>query len=553
MADARAPETGTDAPVLRVPRAWWVALATTFLVAAAVVYAPSFAGGPISDDAMYLMNPWVTGLEPGSLGAILDPRSQATLSLNNYAPVRAIAHAAQWALLYDETAIPRTNLAYHLTNIVAHVLASTLLACLLVQVGIAFRAAFAGAALFLLHPANVEAVAWLCELWTPLALAGGLAALLAQRRRPVLALVCFALALLTKPQAVCVLPVALLRQWSWRSERAPGDAGWGWMAGWLAVFVAITGAELAAFFQSASGSRDPIHPDLLVQARTIVALAGRYLVMAVTGVGVGAFQEPPAAVSWLDPWWLAGLGGIAAITGLALDSLRRSREEAAWWSWGPAAFLPVSQLLPFLYPFADRYLYFMLPGLIGAMLLASRRARILEAVPVRVWLVGAAVGCVVFGGWSHQRAGIWVAEDRVLADAAQRWPDGVPAHLLAARRAAQIGDVNAAIAHLELCRARGWDYYDHLLQHPAYASIRGSSRFQHLIREFAGDVIARASTLHRRTQLDLRDLAEAHVRRGELVEALRALDEAAALGGPIDPDIASRRAALRARIGDARR
>ena len=48
---------------------------------------PRFAGGPISDDRMYLLNPWVTGLDAGSLGEAFDPRSQATLSLNNYAPV----------------------------------------------------------------------------------------------------------------------------------------------------------------------------------------------------------------------------------------------------------------------------------------------------------------------------------------------------------------------------------------------------------------------------------------------------------------------------------
>lgn len=547
MADARAPEIGPQSQA-RVPGTWWAALAAALLVVATLVYAPSFAGGPISDDAMYLLNPWVTGLEPGSIGVVFDPRSQATLSLNNYAPLRAIAHAAQWRLLFDETAIPLTNLSYHLTNVVAHVAASVLLALLLAQAGLSFGAACAGSAFFLLHPANVEAVGWLCELWTSLALALGIAARRAQRRRPALALVLFGLALLTKPQVVCVLPVALLRQWSWRRGSASGAPGWGWMAGWIAVFAAVTVAELVTFFESASAARTPLHPDPWVQARTIVALAGRYLAMAVTGAGVGAFQQPPAAVSWLDPWWLFGLAGSAAIAALALHALRDGREEAAWWAWGPAAFLPVSQILPFLFPFADRYLYFMLPGLVGAVLLAGRRVQIVGALPARVWLAGAVLVCLAFGAWSHQRAGIWVSEDRVLADAARRWPDGVPAHLLAARRAAQAGDAGTAIAHLEICRARGWDYYDYLLQHPAFAPIRPTAPFQELVRAFAGDAIERASKTRRKTQLDWRDIAEAHRRRGEIAEAIRALDQAVALGGPIDAEVRRSADSLRAQL-----
>jgi hypothetical protein len=550
MAEARVTEPATDASAAaRVPASWWGALAAAFLLIAGLVYAPSFAGGPISDDVGYLMNPWVVRLDAASLPTLFDPRSQATLSLNNYAPLRPIAHGLQWKLFYDESAIPATNFAYHATNGVAHVAASLLLALLLAQAGLAFPAAAAGALFFLVHPANVESVAWLCELWTSLALALGIGALLAQRRRPALAIALFALALLAKPQVVCVLPVALLRQWAWSRDEGAARPAWAWMLGWLAVFAAITAAELVTFFESASGARSPIHPDLVVQARTIVALAARYLAMAATGYGVAAFQQPPPALSWVDPWFLFGLVATAAITALAWRAFRADREEAAWWVWGPAAFLPVSQLFPFLYPFGDRYLYFMLPGLIGGALLAASRLRFAERLPAPVALGAALLLCASFGFWSHARAGIWVSEDRVLADAARRWPDGVPAHLIDARRAAQAGDADTAIEHLEVARGRGWDYYGHLQQHPSFAAIRGTPRFQQLIVDFAGDTIERASKTRRHTQLDLRDIAEAHRIRGEIPEALAALEAAVALGGPLDlalrPDLVSLRAQAR--------
>jgi hypothetical protein len=543
MAETRATEPDADAPAAaRTPAAWWLAVAAVFFGLAFWTYAPAFPGGPISDDVGYLLNPWVVRLDAGGVAELFDPRSQATLSLNNYAPLRPIVHGLQFRYFYDESAIARTNFAYHATNVVLHVGVSLLLAALLAQAGLPFAATVLGAAFFLLHPANVEAVAWICEMWSSLALALGLGALLAQRRRPALAVALFAAALLAKPQVVCVLPVAMLRHWAWPERDRPRAA---WLVAWLGVFAAVTSAELVTFFESASGARDPIHPDLAVQARTIVALAGRYLAMATTGYGVATFQQPPPAVSWLDPWWLFGLAATAAITALAVAGVRARREEAGWWVWGPAAFLPVSQLFPFLYPFGDRYLYFMLPGLIGGVLLLAQRRLRPTGVPA---LVAVALVCLGFAGWSHARAGLWTSEDRVLQDAARRWPDGVPAHLLAARRVAQTGDADAAIAHLEIARARGWDYYGYLQRHAAFEPIRSTPRFQQLIHDFAGDLIGRAEKTRRHTQLDLRDIAEAHRLRGETREALAAIERAIALGGPLDLDLRPKLVALRAQL-----
>ena len=534
------------------PTAWnWIALFAALLAGCLVVYAPSFPGGPISDDVGYLMNPFVTQLRPATVVEFLDPRSQATLSLNNYAPVRPLLHGLQWHAFYDAADIDATNRAYHATNVVAHAIASGLFAVLLVQVGLPFAAAAAGSAFFALHPANVEAVAWLCELWTSVALAFGVGALLAQRRRPALALLLFALALLTKPQVVCVLPVALLRQWAWRRE--PGAArGWGWMLAWIGLFAAITGAELVTFFESSSAADHALHESPLVRFRTFFALAGRYLAMGSTGFGVATFQQPPPALSWLDPWWILGAVATTAITALAIAGVRASREEAGFWVWGPAAFLPVSQIFPFLYPFADRYLYFMLPGLIGGALLLGQRvvAVRLDATrrrALRLPALGVALlVCIGFGLWSHQRAGIWILEDRVLADSARRWPAGVPAGLLAARHAARDGDLETAIAELERIRALNWDYYGFLQNHPDFEPIRNKPRFQELIRAFAGDLIVRSSRARRLTQMDLKDIAEAHRLRGEVPEALAAAEQAAAIGGPLDATLRPLLVSLRA-------
>ena len=135
----------------------------------------------------------------------------------------------------------------------------------------------------------------------------------------------------------------------------------------------------------------------------------------------------------------------------------------------------------------------------------------------------------------------------MLADAARRWPDGVPAHLLAARRAALARRRRPhARPSSTSCRARGWDYYGDLQNNRAYEGVRATPRFQALIRDFAGDLIARAAKTPRHTQMDLRDIAEAHRLRGELAEAIEALELAVLMRGPLDAELRPTLVSLRA-------
>ena len=76
------------------------------------------------------------------------------------------------------------------------------------ETGIPGRAALAGGLFFLVHPANVEAVAWASQLKTLAALSLSLLALLGLRRWPPAALSLFALALLAKASALAALPMA---------------------------------------------------------------------------------------------------------------------------------------------------------------------------------------------------------------------------------------------------------------------------------------------------------------------------------------------------------
>ena len=76
--------------------------------------------------------------------------------------------------------------------------AAALLVPLLRRSGLPAVTALVGGAFFLLHPANVEAAAWISQVKSTASLSFALLALLALERRPALATACFAAALLAK-------------------------------------------------------------------------------------------------------------------------------------------------------------------------------------------------------------------------------------------------------------------------------------------------------------------------------------------------------------------
>ena len=541
------------------PRSLWRAfppgvcfvVLTGFLGLTLLLYRPCLDGPPISDDYAYLLNPWVVSPQPRDLASVLSPTSQATRTLHNYAPVRALLHALEWRLF------PKDAPAYHTTNLMAHAVASTLLVAFLVDLGVAVVPAALAGGIFLLHPANVEAVAWMNQLWSPVALAFVLLALLALPRRPGWATAAFVLALGSKPLAVCALPTAAALEWCRSGSvgdapRAGGGGRWRWLALWTLLCVAFSVAQVRA--AAGSGPLDPLYPNLAVAIRAIAVFAARYLVMATTSIGVAAFQEPPLPLSPWDPWWLASLAVLSLLAWRWWSRLRARDPEAIGWTWTVAAYAPVAQVFPFLYPMADRYLYFLLPGLLIATTLGFQQslARIGDAErrgSAARLAAALALGLALFFGWrTAGRVPLWRSEEALLHDSAARFPDGVSAQLLRSRRAAEAGDVEGAIAPLREAAGRGWDYYDSLLSHPAYARVRTDPRFQAFVRELAGRSIERSRRVTWLTQLDWMQLADAHALRGETRAALDSLEKGLAIGGPLDPQLRARRDRLQSSV-----
>jgi len=527
------------------PAGWPLLAFLGFAALSLLVYRQALHGPFVSDDLGYLgANPYTASLSAESIGTLLDPRSEAKLYTANYAPLHLLLHAFERQIFADET------LGYHLVNVAIHAACAALLAALLAASGVPRPGALLGAALFALHPANVEAVAWISQLKTVGALALALAALLAWGRRPGLATVLFALALLTKASAAAALPMAAALSWARRSGVRHRI--------WLAVQVAVLALYAIPQWEAmgrVGGVEVAAFADPFVQLRTVAAVGTRYLVMAATGYGVSAFQEPAPSTSWLDPWWLAALPLGALLAWRTLRGLVRRREEAAWWIGAAAAFAPVSQVFPFLNPVADRYLYFLLPGLIGGTLLAAGElGRRRGALGVAGLAAGAALAAV-FAIQSSERARLWSNPTLLYLDAAEHYPDGGTAWFLRARRAAAEGDVGAAVDALRRASERGIDTYLAIWQDPAFARFRRHPDFVAVVREIAGRWLDSARRRGYSTQAELRAVAQAHWLREEYAEAEAALEAGLAAVGPQEEQLRRELAQVRERIaaGEARR
>lgn len=524
----------------RLPLAEAASLCLVFAAVALTVYWPALSGPFVSDDLHYVeTNPYIHALTLENVRQIFDPWGPASIFVVNYTPVHLLLHAVAWSLFGPAV------FGHHLLNVLLHALGSVLLVAVFRASGVGRLAAIAGGALFLLHPVNVEAVAWISQLKTTSCFVLSLAALLALPSAPALATPLFFLALLAKPTAAFLLPVAAVLVWVRLWRERPPVRHLLWLGVWAAGFLILAIAQIEV--NRRSGSPDAaLVADGVARIRSVASIALRYLLMSATSLGVSAFHEPERSIPWTSPSFVTAVPVLALLAARAIWSAFRRREEAVYWMWAAASFAPVSQIFPFLYPMADRYLYFILPGLLGATLLALRDF-FPSARSRRAGLVLAASLCLVFAVRSHARAEIWRSPALILADAARNYPDGVAANLLRAKRAAQEGDAERAVAALRAAQARGFNRFEQLDADPVYLPIRSDPRFRALVRDLAGWWLEHYDRIESPTQLELRVRAIAHLARGEQKQAIAALEAALARGGPIDDRIRSELAEVRRR------
>ena len=328
-------------------------LLLAIVTATLAVYQPAWTGTLLWDDAAHLTSPALQTLH-GLWRIWFDPGAT-----QQYYPLLHSAFWVQHKLWGDAT------LGYHLVSVVLHACSALLVALVLRR--LAIPGAWLAAAIFALHPANVESVAWIAELKNTLSGVLGLAAVYVylvfdqsrDRKRYALAILLFALALAAKT-VTAMLPVMLLAAIWWRR----GSLGWRRDLLPITPFVLLGGAAglTTAFIErSMIGASGAVY-DFTVIERCLIA--GRAIWFY-----LGTFAWPLHLVFIYPRWqisqavWWQYLYPVAALALFVAAGAARRRTRAplaALLAYCAALFpaLGFFNVYPFRYSFvADHFAY----------------------------------------------------------------------------------------------------------------------------------------------------------------------------------------------------
>ena len=323
-----------------------------------LIYGQSLSGEFTNwdDGKLVLDNTRVTDPD---IPAILTPRRGET-----YQPIRDLSHALDYALAGDRPFL------HHFHNSLLHALASFLVILLVHQLT-RHRdlAIFVGLA-FLLHPQNVEAVAWISSRKYGLLAVFSLLAISASVRgwHPLAVVACLC-AFLSSPVAM-VLPLLILALQVIRGPRPTCQVFFSYLALGLCI-----GLFLAWMLSGSSGDPSPIKTERGFQRYVTLIFGGLFEYLRATVLPVGL--SPHYQAHWSNLGAIIRVNGaIAILVFLAIFAIRRRRSDSlplCCFIWALLWWLPVANIAPIAMRMADRYWYLPSIGcLLGLGLLIDR-------------------------------------------------------------------------------------------------------------------------------------------------------------------------------------
>ncbi len=350
--------------------------------------------------------------------------------VGNYAPVQIISYMLDYTLWGLKPA------GFFVANIFYHFTAGVLLYAILVRHGVGCLGALLGSALFLIHPVQVESVAWASQRKNLLAMIFYLAAFLAWLKYReadgsrggvwyITSIIFFTIALLAKSVAV-IFPVMLLLydvlvSPSRRSLMAQRDK--------IPYFLAalVVGALAILTQQAEFGGGRVNYPDnLLLIPLTMLPVLASYLAKlfwpAPSNLCVMYF--PPTRFT-VDMPVLISSGVLCIIILLGIYLYRREKSLLFWYALFFLGLLPVSQIVPLVTIMNDRYLYFPMLGVAGVTACIGRifMEKRLPAV-VNQLAFGVVMAILVLLSFvAHERSKVWRDTITLFSDAVNKIPN----------------------------------------------------------------------------------------------------------------------------------
>ncbi len=456
----------------------------------------------------------------------------------NWHPLTWLSHALDCQLFGLNPAGP------HFVNVLLHAANAVVLFLLLQSVtGFRWRSLMV-AALFALHPMNVESVAWAAERKNVLSVLFFLLALYAYvwyARKPApqryaLVSFLFALSLLCKPQAITFpFLLGLWDYWPLSRIRVPavaaatqGDEVPKRSSGWLVLeklpllLLSAASAVITMKAQNAGGAIKTFSQySPLLRLETAVISYVSYMGKALWPSKLVALYPHPTK---LYPAWQVGASGLLLLLVTALVLRERDRRYlAVGWFWFLGALVPMIGLVQVgAQGMADRYAYIPFVGLF--LMVTWLAAEWAKAYQLRAaWLAIAAVGWLLaLGTLTYRQVGYWYDIPSFWSRTLALTENNYVAHDTWGEYLARQGRTEEAVVHFRAALAIRPDDLPANLNLGTYEHGRGNltaaiERYQ-IVAQHAGDVSLRATAYG--------NLGSAYRQMGELMKAKQCFDVA---------------------------
>jgi tetratricopeptide (TPR) repeat protein len=332
--------------------------------------------------------------------------------VGNYAPVQILSYMVDHALWGMRAG------GFLFTNILCHLLSGVLFFYLVLRIDGRDSVAFLAAILFLVHPVQVESVAWVTERKTLLAMVFFLASFhsyisfrdsgTSQGRWHLFSsLVFFLLASLAKSVVVILPAVLVLYDLGIRQDRIKTSLKLHKLP-YLAIAILTAWLALESQSSAVGGGRTGFHGgSFATNALTMFPVFVRYLGLLVWPANLNVVYTP-AIRTHLDLVVILSLLLLLTIAVATVFLYRQGNQLAFWISLFFIGLAPVSQVVPLVTLMNDRYLYFPMLGgaTLFASLLVALKKRTSPFARVGAYFMAGLI-VIVLAGLAYQRARVW--------------------------------------------------------------------------------------------------------------------------------------------------
>jgi tetratricopeptide (TPR) repeat protein len=390
----------------------------------------------VHDDVVFILqNPHIN--EVGAWAQAFEP-PLAKGGLNTYyRPVLEVVYRLEYRLFGFRPA------GFHLFNILVHIANGLLLFSLLQKLALARHAAWFISLIFLIHPVQTEAVsciAGISNLWMALGLLLSLHAYL--NKRHLASLMFYAAAFLSKEQAVMIVPLVMVIDFS-RGKPKNFRSWFYWIlatGALLALRGSMTGSSLLGDILASPG-------EFILRLAAIPRDIEMYLRLVFFPYDLHYYRSTDILQSNVIAWILA----VVLAAGLIYLYQRAARLRGALilgLGWFLAALCPVLNIVPLIneYSFiltSEHFLYLPLAGI----LIAAVSAVDLYAVHFKKALAGAVVAVCLLMTWYQNT--FWAGEIVLFERMLRYEPNFGRGHLLLAKAYYFSGKYPQADAHFK--------------------------------------------------------------------------------------------------------